>query len=73
MMEYVVVVGVLVAALIAMKVYLQRGLQQKYRSAGDVFGYGEQYDKRVTHVTDLDGEPVSDIDDGTLGLPTVTE
>lgn len=41
--EYIVIIIVIVAVFIAMGAYYKRGLQAKYRQAGDVLGGGEQY------------------------------
>jgi chromosome segregation ATPase len=45
---------VVIVALVAMKVFLTRSVQSKYRDGADVFGGGEQYAKG-TRVTNLDG------------------
>lgn len=50
--EYAVLIGVVVAALIGMHIYLGRIVQGKFRQAGDVFGGGEQYEIGLTQVTD---------------------
>ena len=42
-LEYVAIVIVVIAVFIAMGAYYKRGLQAKYRQAGDVLGGGEQY------------------------------
>ena len=47
-LEYVVVIGVIAAALIVMGVYYKRAVQGKYRAAGDVLGGGELYQPGVT-------------------------
>lgn len=41
--EYAVLIAVVVATLVGMSVVLKRGLSGKWRSVGDVFGYGRQY------------------------------
>jgi hypothetical protein len=41
--EYAIVILVIVAALISMGVFMQRALSDRYRSAGDSFGFGRQY------------------------------
>ncbi len=43
-LEYVALVTVAVAALVGMSMYLKRGLEGKWRSVGDTFGFGKQYD-----------------------------
>jgi len=45
--EYIAVIIVIVAVLIAMGVYYKRSLQQRYRQAADVLGGGEQYTQPV--------------------------
>lgn len=42
--EYVVLISILVAALVAMAVYMKRSLCGKWREVGDTFGYGRQYE-----------------------------
>ena len=49
MVEYAVMGAVLMAALLGMLVYVQRGLHGKWREVGDSFGHGRQYEPRVTH------------------------
>jgi Flp pilus assembly pilin Flp len=49
-LEYAVLIGVVAAALVAMRVYMVRVVQEKYRQSADVFGEGEQYQKGVTVV-----------------------
>lgn len=51
-MEYAIIIAVVVAALIAMRLYLVRALQEKCRQSADVFGEGEQYAKARTQVTE---------------------
>ncbi|MFA5096537.1 MAG: hypothetical protein WC478_04260 [Candidatus Omnitrophota bacterium] len=41
--EYMAVIIVIIAVFIAMASYYKRGLQARYRQAGDVLGGGEQY------------------------------
>ncbi len=43
MVEYLAVILVIIAALIAAGVHYQRSLQGRYRQAGDVLGGGLQY------------------------------
>jgi len=47
-LAYVVIVAILVAALVAMRSYFQRSIQEKFRQAGDVIGGGDQYEPGVT-------------------------
>jgi hypothetical protein len=50
-LEYVVVILVIAAALIVIGVYYKRAVQGRYRSAGDVLGGGEQYDPGRTNAS----------------------
>jgi Flp pilus assembly pilin Flp len=47
-LAYVVITAVLVAALIAMRSYFVRSVQEKFRQAGDAIGGGDQYEPGVT-------------------------
>jgi len=47
-LEYALLFSIVVAALIGMAVYLKRGVCGKWRSIGDTFGYGRQYEPQVT-------------------------
>ncbi len=42
-LEYAVVITILIAALLAMSVYIRRAICGKLRESGDTFGYGRQY------------------------------
>ncbi|RJP27427.1 MAG: hypothetical protein C4533_08200 [Candidatus Omnitrophota bacterium] len=72
--EYAVFICIFIAALMAMRIYLQRNIQQKYRESADVFGQGEQYALNVTQATDLDGGTLdiddNIFDDGTIATPS---
>ena len=50
--EYVILIAVIVAALLAMQFYLRRAVCGRIRSAGDTFGQGRQYQPGVTVVTE---------------------
>ena len=50
--EYVILIAVIVAALLAMQFYLRRAVCGRIRSAGDTFGQGRQYEPGVTVVTE---------------------
>mgnify|MGYP001617146101 CR=1 FL=1 len=50
--EYAILIGLAVAVLIGIRVYMLRTVQEKFRQAADVFGQGEQYEKGVTQVTE---------------------
>lgn len=53
-MVYAVLIALVAAALIAMRTYFVRSLQEKYRQSADVIGEGEQYAPGKTVVTNLD-------------------
>lgn len=53
---YAILIAVVVAALLAMRVYLVRIMQEKFRQAADTFGQGEQYEKGRTLETTSHGE-----------------
>lgn len=57
-LEYGLLVMALVAALIAMAVYLRFSLQGRIRESADVFGRGEQYEPGVTVCRDESGRVV---------------
>jgi len=42
-LEYAVLIGILVAALVAMSTYTRRALSGRWREVGDTFGFGRQY------------------------------
>ncbi len=50
-LEYVVIVIVTVAALIAMSGFLRRHIQGSWRDSADSLGQGRQYESGVTAVT----------------------
>jgi hypothetical protein len=50
LLAYSVLIAVAVAALLAMRVYFIRAMQDKIRQSADVFGQGEQYEKGLTVV-----------------------
>lgn len=45
--EYIAVLIVIISVFIAMGVYYKRGVQARFRQAGDVLGGGEQYTPAV--------------------------
>jgi len=45
--EYVAVIIVLIAVFIVMRVYYKRGLQGRYRQAGDALSAGAQYPRNI--------------------------
>ena len=49
--EYAVLIAVVAAAIIGMSVYSKRALMGKWRSVGDAFGSGRQYEPGVTSVS----------------------
>ena len=49
--EFMVLIVIIVLALLAMQLYLKRSVNGRFRSAGDSFGQGRQYEPGVTRVT----------------------
>lgn len=49
-LEYVVLAAVVAAALTSLAVYTKRALMGKWRTVGDTFGHGRQYEPGVTAV-----------------------
>lgn len=43
-LSYALLIALVVAALIAMSVYIKRRVQGGYKKSADVFGQGEQYE-----------------------------
>ena len=58
LIEYVVVVAIVVAALIGVSVYLKRAISGRWRSVGDTFGHGRQYYPTATRCYDSAGNIV---------------
>ena len=54
--EYAIVIVLVVTAIVGMKLYFQRSLQERYRQSANVFGQGEQYAKGRTQETNS-GDP----------------
>ncbi len=46
--EYSLLLAIVIAALLAMQVYVKRAVSGRWKEAGDVFGYGRQFEKGVT-------------------------
>lgn len=49
--EWLVLIVLIVLALLAMQLYLKRSVNGRFKSAGDSFGQGRQYEPGVTIVT----------------------
>lgn len=62
LIAYSVLFCVVVAALLGMRTYMTRTLQEQYRQSADQFGQGEQYEKGETVETELDPSVGSTID-----------
>ena len=43
-LEYALLIAVVVAAIIAMSIYLRRRIQGSYKKSADVYGFEEQYE-----------------------------
>ena len=50
-LEYAALLTIILAALLGMAVYTKRSLCGRWRSVGDVFGSGRQYEPGVTRIT----------------------
>lgn len=67
--EFAILIAIIAAVIIGMKVFMVRAVQEKFRQSADIFGQGEQYEKGLTQVTNLDGsttnigQPPPSIDD----------
>lgn len=62
LIAYSVLFCVVVAALLGMRTYMTRTLQEQYRQSADQFGQGEQYEKGETTETEMDPSVGSTID-----------
>lgn len=49
-LEYVMLTIIVMAALLAMQVYLRRAVMARYREAADTFGFGRQFEPGVTSI-----------------------
>jgi len=67
-LAYAVLIALVAAALVAMRIYLQRSFQEKFRQAADTVGGGEQYEKGLTEIVLLD-EPGQ----GSAELPVIPQ
>ena len=67
-MEYVILMIILLTVLYVMKDVISRGVFGRYKQAGDVFGFGRQYDSKRTVVCKTDVAY-----DLTSGQPTNSE
>ncbi len=43
-LEYATLIVIVAAAMIGMAIYVKRALSGRWRSVGDTFGYGKQYE-----------------------------
>ena len=43
-LEYAALVVIVTAAMVGMAIYMKRALMGKWRSVGDTFGHGKQYE-----------------------------
>ena len=51
LIEYCVLLVVVAAALVGMQIYLKRAVCGNWKQAGDVFGFGRQFDPGKTSIT----------------------
>ena len=56
--EYSVMIAIVVASLIGMSVYTKRAIMGKWREAADTFGFGRQYEPKVTKCFDVQGQEI---------------
>ena len=49
--EYSLLIAIVVAALIGIQIYLKRGICGNWKAAGDVFGFGRQFQPGKTVIT----------------------
>ena len=47
-LEYAMIVGILVAALLGMSIYIKRSISGRWRESADAIGFGRQYDPLKT-------------------------
>jgi len=67
LLEYIALILFIVLAFISMQSYLKRAIAGNWRSLGDTFGFGRQYEEGVTNVyTDYSDFTA---DDESLPLP----
>lgn len=52
-LEYSVLIVIVAIALLCMKLYFGRAVQEKYRQSADIFGEGEQYATGITESIDV--------------------
>lgn len=72
-LEYGVLIALVAIALVAMRMYFVRAVQEKYRQSADVFGEGEQYVKGATKVTEKSSfTDISETPDSRNPCPSVT-
>jgi Flp pilus assembly pilin Flp len=48
--EYSLLLAIVIVGLLAMQVYVKRAVSGHWREAGDVFGFGRQFEKGVTDI-----------------------
>lgn len=63
--EYTILIIVIIGAIILMQPYIFRGIMGRWKSIGDTFGFGRQYDPGSTVVTENIGD--GNDDDGNGG------
>lgn len=57
--EYSLLVAIVIAALLAMQVYVKRAISGRWKEAGDLFGFGRQAPKTI-----LESQPPATGSDG---------
>lgn len=73
--EYAVIIGVVVTALLAINIYMKRGIQGKLRESTDQIG--EQFDAQKTTITDMvrthTGKTIQTTKDGATSSDTTDD
>lgn len=69
-LEYALIVAVVVAGLIAMQIYMKRGVQGKLRSSAD--DIGAQFDAGNTNVTSHRSRAGTTVENVSLGVTNVS-
>lgn len=49
--EYSLLIAIVIAALIGIQIYVKRAICSNWKNAGDVFGFGRQFQPDTTQIT----------------------
>lgn len=69
-LEYAMIIAVVVAALLAIQIYMKRGVQGKLRSSAD--DIGGQFEAEKTKVVSKTGRTGTTVEETTAGVTTVS-